>query len=132
MLLKGNKMAKVAKKIEDMTVTPDGIIKSAMRLLFMRSRERSSAIRRDGNTCTCGSKGSSRKGAEVKTEVHHVKEGDINWERIYTVIREELLCSKEGMVTLCRPCHLKIHGRVAKKPAKEKKNGKAVIVSKVS
>jgi 5-methylcytosine-specific restriction endonuclease McrA len=107
-----------AKKIIDESITPDGIIKSAMRLLFMRSREKGAAMRRDKNTCQqCGAKGSVAKGKEVKTECHHIigTEGrDINWQRIYEVIREELLCPPQEMITFCRPCHLAIHGKTIK------------------
>lgn len=113
-------MPRVKKEI-DPNITPDGIIRSCLRMLFLRSRERSAAIRRDKNTCqTCSIKGSVAKGKEVKIEIHHVAEGDINWKRLYDVIREELLCPPERMISLCRHDHLALHGKTSK-PKKEKK-----------
>lgn len=106
------------KKIDDPSITPDGIIRSSLRLLFMKSREKGAATRRDKNTCqTCGAKGSVAKGKEVKTECHHTigTEGrDIDWQRIYAVIREELLCSSDELTILCKPCHLALHGKTPK------------------
>jgi hypothetical protein len=106
--------AKELKRLEGMVTTPDSMIKSAMRLLFMRSRERRAAIRRDKYTCSCGARASTAKNKVVKIEVHHTAENDINWKRIYDVIREELLCDPKDMITLCRPCHYKIHGKTIK------------------
>lgn len=107
---KSGEEAMPTKKIVDPNKTGDGQIRSALRLMFLRSRERSAAIRRDKSTCqVCSAKGSAAKGRKVKLEVHHTAEGDINWERIFEVIRQELLCTPEGMVTLCKPCHKKTH-----------------------
>jgi len=93
-----------------LSVTPNSQIVSALRQLWLRSRERSTAVKRDLNTCQCcNAKGSVAKGREVKTEVHHLQEGDINWSRIIRVIRAELLCGTAGLMTLCKPCHLKAH-----------------------
>ena len=85
--------------------TPNSKIKSALRQLFLRSRERASALKRDEYTCQqCGAKQSRKKGMEVKVEVHH-KEGVLNWDELYGVIREYLLCNPEGLETLCKSCH---------------------------
>lgn len=89
--------------------TPDSKIISALRLLWLRSRERSTAVKRDKNTCICGKKGSVAKGREVKIEVHHLQEGDINWKRILSVVRAELLCEPKGLITLCKECHATVH-----------------------
>jgi hypothetical protein len=90
--------------------TPKSQIVSALRQLWLRSRERSAAVRRDLNTCQCcNAKGTTAKGREVKTEVHHLQEGDIDWDRIVRVIRAELLCDPSGLMTLCKPCHQKAH-----------------------
>ena len=111
------------KKLFDPNRTPDSIIKSALRLVFLRSRERAAAIRRDSNTCqTCGAKGSQAKGKEVKIEVHHLQEGDISWDKIYKVIREELLCKPEIMMSLCKAHHYEIHGKVLKPKVAKQKN----------
>jgi len=97
----------MAKKLP---TTPNSQIVSALRQLWLRSRERSAAVKRDSNTCqVCDVKGSAAKGREVKTEVHHLQAGDIAWNRIIRVIRAELLCDPAGLMTLCKPCHLKAH-----------------------
>ena len=85
--------------------TPNSRIKSALRMLFLRSRERGNAIKRDNYRCQkCGAKQSKAKGKEVKVEVHH-KDGILNWDEIYRVIRLHLLCHEDGMETLCKSCH---------------------------
>lgn len=91
-------------------ITPNSQITSSLRLLWLRSRERSEAIHRDGNTCQCcRKKGSVAKGREVKIEVHHLKDGDIDWQKILRVIRKELLCDPKELITLCRDCHKEAH-----------------------
>jgi 5-methylcytosine-specific restriction endonuclease McrA len=85
--------------------TPNSQIKSALRRLFLRSRERAQAIKRDEYTCTvCGAKKSVAKGREISVECHH-KEGVCNWSEIYAVIRKHLLCGPEDLETLCKKCH---------------------------
>lgn len=90
--------------------TPRSQIVSALRQLWLRSRERSQAVQRDKNTCqVCNVKGSTAKGRECKTEVHHLQPEGVNWDRIVAVIRSELLCEPSALITLCKPCHLKVH-----------------------
>lgn len=85
--------------------TPNGKIKAALRMLFLRSRERARAMKEGGYTCSlCGKKQSKRKEATVLCEVHH-KEGVCNWQTIYEVIREQLLCDPSKMQVLCKDCH---------------------------
>jgi len=51
--------------------TPNSKIKAAVRSLFLRSRERAEAKKRDGYACKrCGKKQSKAKGREVSVEVH--------------------------------------------------------------
>ncbi len=89
--------------------TPNSRIKSSLRQLFLRSRERAVALKRDGNTCQkCGAKASVAKGREVKVQVHH-KEGIENWAEIYKVVREYLLVDPEGMECLCTECHKEVN-----------------------
>ena len=93
-------------------ITPKSQIVSALRLLWLRSRERAAAIKRDLNTCqVCNRKGSVAKGKEVRIEVHHLQEGDINWDRIVRVIRAELLCDPKGLITLCKEDHKDVHAK---------------------
>lgn len=87
--------------------TPNSQIRSALRQLFLRSRERAKRLKLDGYTCQmCGKKQSRAKGKEVYVEAHH-KKGVCNWQRIFEVIREELLCGPDGLETLCKECHQK-------------------------
>jgi len=87
--------------------TPNSKIKSALRMLFLRSRERGAAIKRDKYTCQkCGAKQSRDAGKEVFVEVHH-KEGVLNWLALYGAVRKYLLCEPSRMETLCEKCHEK-------------------------
>ena len=73
-------------------------------MLFLRSRERAAALKRDGNKCcVCGAKASVAKGREVKVEVHHLE--PIDWQPLFDAVREHLLCNPEGMICLCKKCH---------------------------
>ena len=94
-----------AKKAKQEGFTPNAKIKAQLRKLFLRSEERGFALKRDQATCVlCGVKHSRKVGEKVFVEVHH-KRGVTNWERIYAVIREELLCHPDGLETLCEVCH---------------------------
>jgi 5-methylcytosine-specific restriction endonuclease McrA len=88
--------------------TPNSQIKSALRKLWLRSRERAAAIKRDKYTCQkCGAKQSRAKGKEVYVEVHHKSGRITNWDEIYKAVRKHLLCDKENLETLCACCHQK-------------------------
>ena len=91
--------------------TPTSQIKAALRQLWLRSRERAAAIKRDGYTCqTCGAKQSRAKGREVYVEIHHLL--GIKWKEIIEYIRKEILIDPEGLTTLCKECHKKEdHGK---------------------
>ncbi len=86
--------------------TPNSRIKAALRQLWLRSRERAAALKRDKYTCVCGAKQSRAKGREVFVEVHHL-EGVLNWSEIYDFIRAALLCCPEHLKTMCVDCHKK-------------------------
>lgn len=93
----------MSKKLER---TPQSRIRAALRQLWLRSRERAKALKRDGYSCQeCGKKLSKAKGREVRVEVHHKKE--IEWENIILFIYKYLLIDPEGLVTLCPDCHKK-------------------------
>lgn len=93
----------MGKKLE---YTPNSQIKSALRQLWLRSRERSTAIKRDKYTCRkCGKKQSKAKGKEVFVQVHHKNNGIENWNEIYAVIRKNLLCDPADLITYCNECH---------------------------
>lgn len=85
--------------------TPNSKIRAALRRLFLMSRERNAALKRDNYSCQiCGAKQSRVKGREVSVEVHHLW-GVCNWDEMYGVIRKHLLCSEDDMETLCKDCH---------------------------
>jgi len=85
--------------------TPDGMLTSWLRkYIWLRSRERASALKRDKYTCQrCGKKQCTAKGHEVKVEAHHKK--GIKWDKIRKYIRRELLGKVENLETLCKECH---------------------------
>ena len=87
--------------------TPNSRIRSALRQLWLRSRERAATLKRDNYSCVrCGVKQSRKKGVEVYVEVHH-RHGVTNWEALFSAIREHLLCNESEMETLCPKCHKK-------------------------
>jgi len=90
-------------------ITPDSRIKSALRALWLRSKERQAALKMNDRSCKdCGAKHSVAKGREVKVEVHHV-EGVLNWQEIYAAVRRNLLCDPMKLETLCKECHKERH-----------------------
>ena len=95
---------------KDPNKTPRSRIRACLRQLWLRSRERAAAIKRDKYTCQkCGAKQSKAKGKEVKVEVHH-KEG-IDWDMIIDLIQANILQTPEDLETLCKHCHDKeTHG----------------------
>jgi len=101
----------MGKKLE---YTPKSKIRSALRKLFLRSRERAKALKRDKYTCKkCNRKQSKAKGKEFKVECHH-KEGILNWDEIFNVIYKYLLCNPEYLETLCEECHSKQNDHILK------------------
>jgi len=85
--------------------TPRSQVRSALRQLWLRSRERQAALKRDKYTCqSCKRKQSKAKGREFKVEVHHVS-GVIDWELTLDYIYRHLLCDPKYLETLCVDCH---------------------------
>jgi predicted HNH restriction endonuclease len=87
--------------------TPQSQIKSALRKLFLRSREHHTVLKRSGYCCErCGIKQTKPKDKEkwVIIEVHHRK--GMNWPELIRLVREYLLCPAEDMEALCKKCHL--------------------------
>ena len=83
-------------------------IKAALRLLWLRSRERSQCLKNNNYSCChCGVKQSKAKGQEQKIEVHH-KQGVDNWDKVIDAIQEYLLCDPTHLESLCPDCHDKI------------------------
>jgi|WetSurSiteA1Bulk_404760.scaffolds.fasta_scaffold08736_3 hypothetical protein len=100
---------KVTKKItkrKRKPITPNSQIKAALRLLWLRSRERAAAIKRDDSTCQdCGKKQSKAKGRRVDIEEHHID--GIKWKDMMQYIRDNLLVNPDRLKTLCKECHEK-------------------------
>jgi len=89
--------------------TPRSRVRAALRQLWLRSRERASAVKREHNTCQrCSKKGSVAKGKEVKINVHHTK-GICNWDAVIDHIFKEILCNPAALEVLCVECHDKEH-----------------------
>jgi len=87
--------------------TPRSRIKGMLRQIFLRSRERAEALKRDGYKCQkCGVKQSTKKGFEQKVQVHHKAGIDI-WDDIIWQIEDKILCKGhlEDLQTLCPNCH---------------------------
>ncbi len=87
--------------------TPRSRIRSALRQVFLRSRERAAVLKEASYTCSCGLKQSKAKGREASVQVHH-KSGIDNWDVIIDAVYEKLL-NKEDMEVLCKTCHLDSH-----------------------
>lgn len=76
-------------------------------MLWLRSNERTEAMKRGNYSCAeCGIKQSKAWGKVQKIQVHH-KEGVLNWDIIIKVIQEQLLCSPDKLECLCPFCHKK-------------------------
>ena len=90
-------------------VTPRSRVRSSLRQLWLRSRERALALKLADRRCVlCGVKASVAKGREVKVEVHHL-EGVGNWDAVLRAVYEELLVSPDKLQVLCVGCHAKKH-----------------------
>lgn len=88
--------------------TPRSRIKNAIRMVWLRSRERAAAVKLAGNCCCkCGRKGSKAKGREVDIQVHH--RNGIDWEGVVDLIAERVLQRPEDYDVMCRECHIAEH-----------------------
>lgn len=84
--------------------TPRSKVRSALRQLWLRSRERAKAIQRDRYTCVeCGLKQSRAKGKEAYVEVDHLD--GVNWEALIDLVFARLLVPPERLETVCLDCH---------------------------
>ena len=84
--------------------TPRSQVRAALRRLWLRSRERAAALKRDGYACQgCNRKQSKAKGKEFAVEVHHLD--GIEWEKMVDYVFRHLLCDPECLETMCKTCH---------------------------
>jgi 5-methylcytosine-specific restriction endonuclease McrA len=96
-----------------LSYTPRSKVRSALRQLFLRSRERAAAIKRDNYTCQrCGRKKSVAKGKEFQVECHHIH-GIGDWEGVIDKVYQEILCHPEYLQTLCPECHQEEKGKIS-------------------
>lgn len=90
--------------------TPRSRIKSAIRQLWLRSRERAKVLKESGYRCAdCGvkqTKAGKDKEKWITLEVHHVNMID-HWKEIVDMIAEKIL--EPEQVALCKCCHKKRH-----------------------
>jgi len=86
-------------------VTPKGIIVNALRMLWLHSRERRAALKRDFYTCCdCHKKQSTAKGKEFKVTVDHLDK-NIPWDLLVDVVRRHLLVDHARLETVCPEDH---------------------------
>jgi len=112
------------KKSRKKPITPNSTIIHALRRLWLQSRERAAALKRDGYICQdCGGKQSKAKGKEFKVEVHHVR--GIDWSGLAELIRGRLLTGE--LVTLCPDCHDKRHDPTVKTGQKQPETGQGAV-----
>lgn len=79
--------------------TPNTIIRNALRLVFLRSRERRAALKRTSGACeVCG---------EKAEEVHHLD--GIDWAELVSAVRVRLLPDQSRLMPLCKRCHREHH-----------------------
>jgi len=84
--------------------TPRSQVRSALRKLWLRSRERQAALKRDKYACCeCGAKQSRAKGRQVKVEVDHMN--GISWTNMLDYIYRHLLVDPADLETLCQTHH---------------------------
>lgn len=91
------------------TKTPRGKIKNVLRKLWLQSRERAAALKRESYTCEiCHKKQSTAKGKEFKVQVHHKCE-QIEWDHIIDLIYKEILQTPDDLQVACKACHRELH-----------------------
>lgn len=92
----------MAKKSRKKPETPRSRVRSALRQLWLRSRERAKALKDAGYRCQgCTVKQSVAKGKEVRLQVHHGP--PIDWDGLIDLIFERLLNANQ--YPLCKKCH---------------------------
>lgn len=88
--------------------TPRSRVRSALRRVWLMSRERAAALKLSGHKCeACGELSVDRKGGTVKLEVHHLN--GIEWENIIDYVFRHILVDPKELEVLCKDCHAKEH-----------------------
>lgn len=100
---------KPVKKSRKLPTTPRSRVRSALRTVWLRSRERAARLKQAGNCCErCGIKASKAKGREVSVQVHH-RDGVSNWEAVIDAVYRELLVDPALLEAICETCHQAEH-----------------------
>ena len=82
--------------------TPKSKITSAIRRVWLYSRERAQALKRDKVCQSCG--------ADKKLHVHHIDPiGKKAWAEIEKIIRKHILVKPNKLTVLCKRCHKLVH-----------------------
>jgi len=99
-------MGRVKKPLGEFRKTSNSYIMGRIRQIFLTSRERAYATKRDDYTCQkCFKRMSKRKGHEVYLDVHHVEPIGDAWKEIFKIMREKILVHPDKLQCLCRECH---------------------------
>ena len=102
--------------------TPRSFVRGMLRKIFLQSRERAAALKRDGYCCTeCGVKQSTAKGKEVKVQVDHIYPMEEKMNALIYMVFEVLIPGPEHFQTLCKECHT---SKTAKE--REARNGEKI------
>ena len=100
--------------------TPRSRIRSAVRQLWLRSRERAKVLKDAGYRCSNCNIKQTRAGKDktkwVYIEVHHESLIDI-WKEIIDLISEKILESKQ--ICMCKDCHKKLHKKLKEEEENE-------------
>lgn len=101
------KTRKTKAKSRKLATTPRGKVRAMLSQIFLRSRERTAALKAAGNRCSaCDTKfrhKATRNGPECKAQVHHLDGGGIDV--VTDLIFTRLLCAPDRLQPLCAPCH---------------------------
>jgi len=88
--------------------TPRSRVRAALRQLWLRSRERATALKAESYTCEeCNAKQSKAKGKEVAIEVHHTEGVDCDY--LLDEVFRVLLVHPDKLQVLCKDCHKRLH-----------------------
>jgi len=89
------------------TTTPRSTVRAGMRRMWLRSRERGTAMKLAGRACACCGAKQIVATPDVRLEVHH-KRG-IDWEAMIDMYFERVLQRPEDYTVLCKECHKDEH-----------------------
>ena len=92
---------------KDMTTSTRSSVRAGMRRMWLRSRERGTAMKLAKRACSCCGAKQIVATPDVRLEVHHTK--GIDWEDMIDMFFERVLQRPEDYTVLCKVCHLAEH-----------------------